>query len=613
MKFRNELKWLIPLAAVCFILFANSLGGDFVYDDTRQIVRNTLIQDNSLILKALTSDVWAFKGDGTQAASNYWRPTFTLWNIICFRLFGMEPFGWHFANVVLHSGVTVLAFSLLRRWAFSSVVAFTIALIFAVHPVHVESVAWIAGSPDLLFSLAFLGSLWFATNYRESRSSHDLILTVLLYSVSLGAKEIGIVCLPVYYFLLSDVEPHTKGNKVKTGTNNSPLLILGSVAVVYFLLRWSVLGAVSRPPDDAVSFGDAIMSVPAMFGFYLRQIIAPVWVAINYPLTPVSQITVLNFVLPLLASIAALAGIGYLARGSSKARIAAAIFLLPLIPAMNATAFISEQIVHDRYLYLPLFGALMLLVPLAGKLIDERYVLIAGSAIALVLAFQAFRYNAAFSNEISLWSWTSKADDSSFTSMQLGSALAEAGRNDDSIRAYTAAIAKRPAFRGYIGRGRAYLAANQYSNAEKDLTAALAMPKESQEAYATYQAYEALGIVYSEQRKFDEAIRLFRNSRSELPIYSAALTEKLAIVLYQAGQKTTALSELESAQSQARRELLPESKSVFFRLAMLYSELGRKDEARMAANEFLRLTAAINDKNTLASRNQAAKMIEALK
>ena len=81
MKIRDEIKWIVPLALVCFVVFANTVGGEFVYDDTRQIVRNTLIQDTSLIWKALTSDVWAFKGDGTQAASNYWRPTFTLWNI----------------------------------------------------------------------------------------------------------------------------------------------------------------------------------------------------------------------------------------------------------------------------------------------------------------------------------------------------------------------------------------------------------------------------------------------------------------------------------------------------------------------------------------------------
>ncbi|MGB7203621.1 MAG: tetratricopeptide repeat protein [Pyrinomonadaceae bacterium] len=595
---------------VCFVVFANSLGGEFVYDDTRQIVRNTLIQDNSLIWKALTSDVWAFKGDGTQAASNYWRPTFTLWNIICFRLFGMSPVGWHVANVVLQSGVCVLAYSLLRRWAFTALVAFVIALVFAVHPVHVESVAWIAGSPDLLFSLAFLGSLWFATSYRESRSTKHLVLTILLYFVALGAKEIGIVCLPVYYFVLTDLDADAKS---KAGENKMPLVALAIVAVAYFLIRWSILGAISRPPDDAVALGPALMSIPSMFAFYLRQIFAPVWVAINYSLTPVEQIGALNFVVPLVVLLIAIAGVIYLVRGSHKARIAAAVFLLPLIPAMNATAFPAEQLVHDRYLYLPLLGVLMLLVPLAARLVSERTILIVGCVMAALLALQTFRYNTVWANDLSLWSWTAKTDDSATTAMQLGSALSAAGRNEDAIRAYSAALTKRPAMRALLGRGRTFIAVKQYANAERDFIAALAMPEEKQEAYALYQLYEALGIAYSEQRKFDAAIKSFADARIKLPMYQAALTEKLAIVLYQSGRKDEALRELEAARPAARNELLPESKNVFLRLGMLYQEQGRKPEARDALNEFLRQTTSINEKNTLDARRQAAQLLESVK
>ncbi len=609
MKFRDEWKWIIPLVVVCVLVFANSLTGAFVYDDMRQILRNTLIQDNGLIWKALTSDVWAFKGDGTVVASNYWRPTFTAWHIINFRLFGTNPIGWHMTNLLLHSGVCVLAFALLRRWAFSAAIAFTIALVFAIHPVHVESVAWVSGSPDLLFTLAFLGSLWFATIYHESRNSKYLALTALLYALALGAKEIGVVCLPIYYFVLAD----DGIGKKRPGANNTPLLALGTVAVGYFLIRWAVLGAVSRPPDDAVALGDAILSVPAMFAFYLRQIFCPNWLGVNYPITPVSQIGGLNFVVPLIATIAALAVVLYLAKTNAKARLAAALFLLPLAAAMNATAFISEQMVHDRYLYLPLLGVLMLIVPLAAGYLSERNILIGGIAIAAVLGFQTFRYNTAWANELALWSWTSTVDNSSFTSIQLGSALAEAGRNDDAINAYTNAIAKRPAARGYIGRGRSYLKAKQYAKAEADLVKALQFPPEKVEAYALYQAYEALGVVYSEQRKYDDAIKLFGTARSDLPIYFAALTEKLAVVLYQSGQKEQALRDLEGARTQAGRELLPESKSVFLRIGMLYGELGRKDDARVALGEYLRSTAAINDKNTLASRSQAVKLLETLK
>lgn len=597
---------------VCFVVFANSLGGEFVYDDTRQIVRNVLIQDNSFIWKALTSDVWAFKGDGTVVASNYWRPTFTLWNIICFRLFGMSPTGWHVANVILHSGVSVVAFLLLRKWSFSATVSFVIAVVFAVHPTRVESVAWIAGSPDLLFSLAFLGSLWFATGYRESRSTKDLALTILLYAVALGAKEIGIVCLPIYYFVFRDRDADANAEP-KAGESNIALLTLVCVAVGYFFLRWGILGAVSQAPDDAVAFWPAIMSLPSMFLFYLRQVFAPFSLAANYPLTPVTEIGLTNFVLPLIVSLSAAAIVIYLGRASVKARIAAGLFLLPLIPAMNATAFRADQLVHDRYLYLPLLGVLMLLVPAAAKLVSERTLLIAGCLIAALLAFQTFRYNTAWANDLSLWSWTAKTDDSAATSMQLGGALSAAGRREEAIEVYSAAIAKRPAMRGFLGRGRTYLELKQYPNAEKDFLAALAMPRERQEATVLYQLYEALGIAYSEQRKFDAAVKNFNDARRQLPIFSAALTEKLAIVLYQAGRKDEALRELESAREQAGKELLPESKNIFLRLGMLYSELGRKQEARDALNEYLRQTASINDKDTLTARRQAVQLLENLR
>src|SRR5687767_13727172 len=110
MNLNTELRPLVLIALVAFVVFAITLGGDFVYDDTRQILRNPLIQDSDLYGKALASDVWAFKGDGTAAASNYYRPTFVAWMILNFKVFGTSPFGWHLTNVLLHIGVCLLCF-----------------------------------------------------------------------------------------------------------------------------------------------------------------------------------------------------------------------------------------------------------------------------------------------------------------------------------------------------------------------------------------------------------------------------------------------------------------------------------------------------------------------
>jgi tetratricopeptide (TPR) repeat protein len=609
---RYELKWIIPIAVVCLLIFANSLSGEFVYDDLRQILRNPLIQDNSLIWRALTSDVWAFKGDGTIAASNYWRPTFTAWHILNYRLFGTDPYGWHILNLVLHAGVSVLAYALLRRWQFSAMIACAIALIFAVHPIHVESVAWVSGSPDLLFALAFLGSLWFAQNYTEKTpektGARDLIFSLALYAVALGAKEIGILCLPVYYLVLSNKQETDK----KTRPFGLPLLSYLAVAAVYFIARIGVLGAISRPPENATSFGDAVLSIPAMFAFYLRQTFFPYWLSANYPLQPVSSIGLLNFVLPLLIMLAVLVAVFYLARRSQAAKIGALLFLLPLLPAMNATAFIPDQIVHDRYLYLPLLGILMLLLPLATGFLKEQYILLISAALSVLLCFQTFTYNTAWANDLALWSWSSKIDNSSFTLAQYGSILADKGRHDEAIQAYSDSLNTKSSARSYLGRGRSYLAKKQYAEAEKDLTTVLRMPQDKLDTYALYQTYEALGISYGEQKKLDEAIKNFSEGRRILPIYSVSLTVNLAIVLYQKGQKEEALRELESYRAKARKELLPEAKSLFLRLGLLYAELGKKEEARSALKEHLEQTASMKDNTTAAERTQANKALQTL-
>jgi len=605
---KYELKWVIPIVVVCLLIFANSLGGEFVYDDLRQIVRNPLVQDNSLIWTSLTSDVWAFKAYGTVAASNYWRPTFTAWHILNFRLFGANPYGWHVMNLLLHTGVCVLSYFLLRRWNIAPMLACAIALIFAVHPVHVESVAWISGSPDLLFALAFLGSLWFAQNYADKNKINDLIFSLLLYAAALGAKEIGLLCLPIYFVIFFTGREKEKG--VKFFDVRSFAFV--AVAVVYFFTRLSVLGMLSRPPEDAASFGEAILSVPAIFVFYLRQIFFPYWLSVNYPLHSVSQISVINFVLPLIISLVVLGAIYYLARRSKAGALAAMLFLLPLIPVMNAAFFPPAQLVHDRYLYLPLLGILMLLALFAARFVKEKHILAVSAVISLLLCFQTFTYNTAWANELALWSWSVKVDRGADTLSQYASELSENGRVDEAIQAYSESLNVRPLTRSYLGRGRNLVLKKKYAEAEQDFGMILQSPPERLEVYVLYQTYEALAISYSEQKKYVQAVELLTDARKQLPMFAASLTANMAIVLYQNGQKEEALRELETARAQARAELLPEARSVFLRLGMLYAELGRKDDARNALREYLNLTASFKDKATMEDRADAGQLLQSL-
>lgn len=632
---RNKILAISALIVVNFILFSNSLTGEFVYDDTRQIVRNPLIQDPSLYGKALVSDVWAFKGDGTYTASNYWRPTFTAYHILNFRLFGLDPFGWHFLNLALHAVVCLLIFLLLLKWEASPGAAFSIALLFAVHPVHVESVAWISGSPDILFAASALASFWFADKWaRSKRNFLSLIVALIFYGLALGSKEVALLCFPIYFLIFSRRRELNNGfadeNDVKLDTdlqgetqisNSKAAATFAFLAGLYFVFRWMILGRISESADSAAGLLSAVISAPSIFVFYLKQIVFPLTVGTNYALRPIETVTLMNFGLPLLIAVAAIAlMIFFMRRGGFIEKIGFALFILPLIPAFNISAFVPEQIVHDRYLYLPVMGFLMIIVPCFAKALRSKaekrsgLILIAISVILSVpLAFQTFASNRVWKNDLTLWEHNIAIDPSSSSSYMLyGSALSEAGKHAEALEAYNRSLDNRQTALGLMGRARANIFLGNNEEAVWDLKTVVEMDNKDLDAYTLYQTYEALSLALSQEKKNRDAAEVLREARKRLPIYMAALTEKLAIVLYQQNRKDEALKELETAKSQARRELLPESKNVFMRSGMLYAELGQNQKAREDLQEFLRLTQGFNDKDSLENRRQVTELLKSL-
>lgn len=620
---KNKLFFLIILAVIAFGVFANTLNGEFIYDDKRQIAQNPLIQNASLFGKAVSSDVWAFKGDGTIAGSNYYRPTFVLWLIFNFQLFGLSAFGWHFTNILLHIGVCLLSFLLLRRWNLDEKPAFAISLIFAVHPVHTESVAWISGSPDLLFGFFLLASLWFAENIsrfvlniadKKSKFGNysDLIFALVFYAFALGSKEVAILCFPLFYLIFA------KSTDKKTAIKLIiPFFIL---AVLYFAARWFALGTFALPTEDGTSFGATILTIPAMFVFYLKQTIFPVWLGANHPLRSISEISLLGFVLPLVISLSAICLFWLLAARSFVQKIGLTIFILTLLPAMNATAFSFEQIVHERYLYLPLLGFLMMIFPYLAELFEkiskekaQFTVLIFALVLAVPLAAKTIIYNRVWTSELALWSHAVTIDEkSAFNWSQLGAILSEEGKVEEAIIAYTNSIDVRPTSLAFMGIARNFTVRKQYDEAVWNLKTVVEMPPAKVNAYTLFQAYEALAIALTAQNNLSEAEKQLREARKRLPIYNAALTEKLAVVLYQQNRKNEALKELENVKNQAKVEFLPASKAVLLRLGMLYAELGRKNEAKAVLQEHLKITAPLQDKITLGDRKQTIELLKSL-
>jgi hypothetical protein len=596
---RNDLMWLLPALLLGFLVYTNALGGEFVYDDRRQIVRNTLIQDGSQFWRAMTSDVWAFKG-GDQAVSNYWRPSFVSWMILNFKCFGLGTFGWHLANVLLHLAGIALAFALLRRLAVSRPVAAAVALIFAVHPAHSESVAWISGAPDLILCAALLGSIWFVHLLGEKKTPFRWGLALTLYLVALGAKEIAILYPLIVIALLyrGSRDSHEKG--VSWDRILSIAWPFAAVAVIYLMVRQSILGTTQQFPEGAASLGEAILTAPAVFTFYLRQLIVPYLIGPSYPLRAVTleNIGVGNFVIPLVVTIVAGWCMIKMATLSKTARIGLALFLIPLLPAMNIVAFHPEQLVHDRYLYVPLLGFLLLILPVLASLLQriggERMVrhslvvFIFAVIVSVPLAAQTVSYNRAWTSNLGLWEWGVRSDpNSAFNYQQYGVQLHEAKKLQEAVAAFDRSLAIKPAAATYVARGTTLIDQRKFAEAERDLRQAASKPANP---YTLYQAYEGLAVSLTQQNKLNEAAAAITEARSRLPHHAAALTEKLAVILYQGGQKNEALRELSAVRAKARTEPLPESRMILYRLGLLNVELGHPEDARGAFREFLSLT-----------------------
>ena len=584
----------VLLVALAIVPYLGSLRGEFVYDDRIQILDNSLIQRPELLARALTHDVWSFKGDRDRAWSNYFRPVFVLWLAANWRLFGAQPLGWHLTNLLLHAGVVLLAFALLRRLGTSLPRAFLAAAIFAVHPVHVESVAWISGSPDLLMAAGILGALLIEARAPGKLRWPAQTLALAAGFFALFTKEAALL-LPLLVAALTwshdpDLAP---GDRLRTSLR--AMLPYAVLAGAFLLLRQQVIGGFATPTPWRLSPLDLAASLPGVFAFYLRQVFLPLWVGPSYPLRGIAADTIglTNFALPLAAALGCVA-LGWFASRRSETRLFFfALALLPLAPALNLGAFIQEQIVHDRYLYLPLLGWIALALEAGGILVPRplsprglRLATALGAVLLLGLAGRTSALVADYRDEPTFFRAAVRSDPtSSYNWAQLASTEFTHGRFAEAAQAADRALRIGPVTTALIVRADLAARERRYAAAESDLKSILRVfPDQTA-------AIERLAIVLVSQGKRAEAITLLRSSREVAPWRRCTITGNLGVILYLDGQKEAAARELESVRRTDGLDRSPACELVLFRLGSLYLELGRPAEARSALLDYLRASA----------------------
>src|SRR5438128_1792430 len=234
---------LFVIIASTVLVYANSLSGAFVFDDTKQIAGNPALRSWGNIARAFTNDVWAFqRGTLTKdIPPPYYRPLFTAYLTINYQLFGLGEPGWHLMNLLVHIGATVTICFLLKRLSGDRLIAMVAALIFGLHPAHVESVSWISGIPDPLAALFFVPSLIWYVRYRTEGKKVFLVASVIAYGLSALCKETPLA-LPLVFIAWELARNQAKRSSFSARTRATiPQLIPYAItAGAYLVLRFSV-------------------------------------------------------------------------------------------------------------------------------------------------------------------------------------------------------------------------------------------------------------------------------------------------------------------------------------------------------------------------------------
>lgn len=572
----DQSRALFLVVATTVLAYTNSLSGAFVFDDTKQIVGNPALRSWGNVLRAFTSDVWSFqRGTLTKdIPPPYYRPLFTAYLTLNYKLFGLWEPGWHLMNLLVHCGATVVVFFLIKRLSGDHLIATLAALIFGLHPAHVESVSWISGIPDPLAALFYVPSLIWYARYRTNGDKKFLFASVIAYGLSALCKETPL-SLPLVFIVWELTR--TKARQSFSARGREIILQMipfAVVAGVYLAVRFSVLGRISwkhpfmaQVPDSAIW-----MTVPYVFVSYLRHLVAPFYLGLIYGTSFIYSATDPRFLLPL-ALIAALAVLlwTYRQRLTGQVWTALALIVAPLLPVLNLKVFHYEYIIQDRYLYLPSIGFCYLIAIALSRLSQKRKQLATALALIIIVAFGArtFAQNRVWHDSVSLWRRAVYySPDSWSTHYNLGLAYLNLKQSQAAVNELTEARRLNPHEPTVLNNlGLAH-------DATGDSLGAIELVKEALKLDPTLiEAHNNLGAFLFERKQFNDARLEFSEVLARDPS-SISARFNLARTLAALGEHAPAIREF-----QALLAADPSDVTARYELAASYAAMERTPEA----------------------------------
>jgi tetratricopeptide (TPR) repeat protein len=415
---RNLILGLI--LSVTFLAFANTLFNGFAYDDTTQILQNQLIRSWSNLPDALTKEVWFWrvlqeKDPNKQAGPTtpYYRPVFIVYLMIGWHLFGATAFLWHFANILMHLLGVYFVFKILEKITADLRLTSIATLLFAVHPLRSESVAWISGSTDLFLAIFLFPSFYFYMLYREEGKTKNLLYSLALFLFAAFSKEPAIA-LPIFigaYELFIHNRQKPLMEKLKPAVEYGSMFLV--MTVFYFAMRYHALGFVLSDANyKSYPQGQVLMTIPLVIAKYLGLLIWPFHLSVFHQTEMIKTPLSLDFILPVLL-IAVVIALLWQLRQSTVARFAILWFAIQLLPVLNLSALAEDFLVQERYVYIPSLGFSLLTAMFLVRIPIERLLSFGNRRtalatvviiIAIIFTGKTLAQNTTWKDDLTLWS-----------------------------------------------------------------------------------------------------------------------------------------------------------------------------------------------------------------
>ncbi len=569
---------MAALVAASLFAYEPIRHNNFVhYDD------NTYITENPNVTGGITQDsvIWAF----TKLYMANWHPLTWLSHMLDCEIYGLNPVGHHVTSVLIHTASSLLLFWTMRKMTGAIWTSAFVAAVFALHPLHVESVAWAAERKDTLSGLFWMLTMFAYARYAERPNFTRYSLVLLVFTLGLMSKPM-VITLP-FVLLLLDWWPLDRlarfKNKATAATarfqkatilrlliEKVPMLVLTALSGVITIIAQHSGGAVATL--EHISLDCRIANAFISYISYIGKTLWPSGLAVPYPnphksiSDTVSLICISLFVLMTVISV-------YAGRRRKYIVVGWLWYVGTLVPVLGLIQ-VGEQGMADRYMYVPMLGLLIIIAWFVKDVVSKRP---HWKVIAAVLAVAALSSMAALTrtqvrywqNDLTLFEHALKiTKNNTIAENNYGCAFLAEKRLNEAVLHFNNSLLLNPLYTNARNNlGNAFMLQGKFKEAIECFNSVL------QQAGDSAKIHYQLGVAMSEQGQFDDAVKHLAKAIKLDPMYPDA-QNRIGAILTVTGKSEEAIGYLKEAV-----RINPDEMEAYANLGMAYEQLGQYENA----------------------------------